>query len=413
MATETKTGLDQQTIDIIKATVPVLEEHGTEITKVFYQRMFEGHPELKNIFNQTNQRKGDQSKALAGAVYAAAYNIDKLETILPTVKQISQKHKSLNIQPEHYPIVGKYLLLAMKEVLGDAADDAVIGAWERAYGVIASVFIETEKSMYKEMTDTVGGWTGFRNFKVIKKVKESDVITSFYFEPADNNPFPSYQAGQYITVKAEIEGEPHVHLRQYSLSCAPDEGYYRISVKREDAINHQPAGIVSNYLHETLDVGSILPITAPSGDFVLNQTDDRPLVLMSGGVGLTPMMSMLETVVKQQPEREVYFIHAAQSGNVHAMRDAVKEITDNSSHVSSFVIYDRPTNEDKLMNNHDKEGYIDEEWLTSVLPSYDANFYFCGPAPFMRAMYQLLKGRQVEDCNINYEFFGPASSITG
>lgn len=413
MTTQTKTGLDQQTIDIIKATVPVLEEHGTAITKVFYQRMFEGHPELKNIFNQTNQRKGEQSKALAGAVYAAANHIDQLETILPTVKQISQKHKSLNIQPEHYPIVGEYLLKAMKEVLGDAANDEVIGAWERAYGVIASVFIETEKDMYKEMTDTVGGWAGFRNFKVVKKVKESDVITSFYFEPADNNPFPSYQPGQYITVKAEIDGQPHTHLRQYSLSCAPGEGHYRISVKREDALNHLPAGIVSNYLHGTLEVGSILPITAPSGDFVLDLTDDRPLVLMSGGVGLTPMISMLETVVKQQPERQVYFMHAAQSGNVHAMRNAVKEITDNYSQVSSYFVYDRPTNEDKLMKNHDKEGYIDAELLSSVLPSYDASFYFCGPAPFMRAMYQLLKENNVDDTAINYEFFGPASSITG
>ena len=168
MSTQTKTGLDQQTNDIIKATVPVLEEHGTKITKAFYQRMFEAHPELKNIFNQINQRKGEQSKALAGAVYAAAKHIDQLETILPTVKQISQKHKSLSIQPEHYPIVGKYLLNAMKEVLGDANEE-VISAWERAYDVIASVFIETEKGMYKEMTDTVGGWTGFRNFKVLKR----------------------------------------------------------------------------------------------------------------------------------------------------------------------------------------------------------------------------------------------------
>ncbi|WP_404450765.1 NO-inducible flavohemoprotein [Virgibacillus necropolis] len=412
MVTETKTGLDKDTIEIIKATVPVLEEHGAEITKVFYQRMFENHPELKNIFNQTNQRKGDQSKALADTVYAAAYHIDQLETIIPTVKQISHKHKSLNIKPEHYPIVGKYLLLAMKEVLGDAANADVLDAWERAYGVIASVFIEIEKNMYKEMTDTVGGWTDFRNFKVTKKVKESDVITSFYLEPADNNPFPAFQPGQYITVKAEIEGEPHVHLRQYSLSCAPDEGYYRISVKREDAINHLPAGIVSNYLHENLDTGSILPITAPSGDFVLDQTDNRPLVLMSGGVGLTPMISMLESVVKQQPERKVFFVHAAQSSNVHAMRDAVKEISEKHSQVSSYVIYDRPSNEDKLMKNHDKEGYIDEQWIKSVIPTNDASFYFCGPAPFMRAMYRVLKGFGVDDNDINYEFFGPASSIT-
>lgn len=412
MVAETKTGLDQETIAIIKDTVPVLEEHGAEITKVFYQRMLESHPELKNIFNQTNQRKDDQSKALADTVYAAAYYIDQLEVILPKVKQISHKHKSLNIKPEHYPIVGKYLLLAMKEVLGETANADVIGAWERAYGVIASVFIQTEKSMYKEMTDTVGGWTDFRNFRVIKKVKESDVITSFYLEPTDNNPFPSFQSGQYITVKAEIDGEPHVHLRQYSLSCAPENGHYRISVKREDAINHLPAGIVSNFLHKNVEVGSILPISAPSGDFVLNQTDERPLVLISGGVGLTPMMSMLETVVKQQPKRKVLFIHAAQSSNVHAMRNAVKEIAEKHDQVSSYVIYNRPTNEDRLMKNHDKEGYIDLEWIQSVIPTPDASFYFCGPAPFMRAMYRILKESGVVESDINFEFFGPASSIT-
>ncbi|ASN04648.1 NO-inducible flavohemoprotein [Virgibacillus necropolis] len=413
MTTKTKTDLDQQTIDIIKVTVPVLEKHGNEITKVFYQRMFENHPELKNIFNQTNQRKGDQSKALAGAVYAAAYHIDQLEKILPVVKQISQKHKSLNIRPEHYPIVGKYLLLAMKEVLGDKANADVLGAWERAYGVIASLFIETEKEMFKEMKDTVGGWTGFRDFKVIRRVKECDVITSFYLVPADNNPFPAHQAGQYITVQAEIEGEPLVHLRQYSLSCAPGAGHYRISVKREDAVNDLPAGIVSNYLHDKIKIGSTLPITAPSGDFILDQTNDSPLVLISGGVGLTPMMSMLGTVVKQQPERMVYFIHAAQSSNVHAMHSAVKEISHRYNQVSSYVIYGHPTYEDKLIKNHDKEGYIDDEWLTKILPTYDASFYFCGPAPFMRTVYQLLKGHQVDESNINYEFFGPASSITG
>ncbi|MFZ3578405.1 NO-inducible flavohemoprotein [Virgibacillus sp. DJP39] len=413
MNTETKTGLDQKTIDTIKATVPVLEEHGTQITKTFYQRMFENHPELKNIFNQTNQRKGDQSKALAATVYKAAYHIDQLEMILPQIKQIAQKHKSLNIKPEHYPIVGKYLLLAMKEVLGDAANEDVLGAWKKAYGVIASVFIDLEKDMYKELVNTTGGWTDFRNFKLIKKVKESDVITSFYLEPADNNPFPSYQPGQYITVRAEIKGESHAHLRQYSLSAAPDEGYYRISVKREDAFEHLPAGIVSNFLHNNLEVGGILPISAPSGDFVLDQTDERPLVLMSGGVGLTPMISMLETVVKQQPEREVFFIHAAQSSSVHAMRDTVNDITERYSQVSSYFIYDRPTNEDKLMKNYDKEGYIDAEWLISILPTFDASFYFCGPTPFMRAVYQLLSDNQVVDSDINYEFFGPSSSITG
>ena len=408
MTMQTTTPLDKETRDIIKATVPVLQAHGGEITKRFYALMFENHPELKNIFNQTNQRKGDQSKALANTVYAAAANIDNLEVILPHVKQISQKHRSLNIKPEHYPIVGKYLLLGMKDVLGEAANDDVINAWEKAYGVIASVFINIEKEMYNEIENTVGGWKDFRDFKVVKKVVESDVITSFYLEPADDNPFPNYQAGQYITVRAEIEGEKHHHLRQYSLSCAPGEGTYRISVKREDAIDSNPAGVVSNFLHKEIHEGSILPISAPAGDFVLDQTCTRPLVLISGGVGLTPMISMLETVIKEQPNREVIFTHAARSGRFHAMKNRLDKIVEDHKQVTAYTIYDNPEADDRC----DKTGYIDKDWLQTILPTKDAAFYFCGPKGFMRAMYANLKQLEVAEEDIHFEFFGPADDIT-
>jgi len=406
---KTATKLDSQTIDIVKSTVPILEERGDEITSRFYQMMFENHPELKNIFNQTNQRKGDQSKALANTVYAAAAHIDQLEAILPAVMPIAEKHRSLNIKPEHYPIVGKHLLLAMQEVLGkDVANADVIGAWEKAYGEIANVFISVEADMYQDVKNTVGGWIDYRDFKVTKKVKESDVITSFYLEPADGNPFPTFKPGQYITVKADIPGESHTHLRQYSLSCAPNQGAYRISVKREEAIGDNPAGIVSNFLHDHLEEGSILPISAPGGDFVLDNQDMRPLVLMSGGVGLTPMMSMLETAIKDQPEREIIFIHAAQNGKVHAMKERVKEITENHN-ITSFTIYDSPEQQDE--GTFDKKGYIDAEWLSSVLPTHDADFYFCGPKGFMQAAYRYLKEFGVAEEDINFEFFGPAQEI--
>lgn len=408
MSTGTK--LDQETIELVKATVPILEERGDEITSRFYQMMFESHPELKNIFNQTNQRKGDQSKALANTVYAAAAHIDQLETILPAVMPIAEKHRSLNIKPEHYPIVGKHLLLAMRDVLGeDVATDDIINAWEKAYGVIADVFISVEDNMYNQVKETAGGWVDYRDFKVTKKIKESDVITSFYLEPVDNKPFPSFKPGQYITVKAEnIPGESHAHLRQYSLSCAPNDSSYRISVKREESIDNHPAGIVSNYLHEHIDEGDLLPISAPAGDFFLDMEDDRPLVLMSGGVGLTPMISMLETVVHTQPEREVIFIHAAQNGRVHAMRNRVKEIVTEHD-VKAYTLYDRPDAED--IGTFDKEGFIDYEWLTSVLPTHDAAFYFCGPKPFMQAAYGCLKQFKVAEEDIHFEFFGPAQEI--
>src|SRR5699024_9614203 len=291
LVTQTTTGLDERTRDIIKATVPILQERGDEITERFYQLMLEAHPELKNIFNQTNQRKGDQSKALANTVYAAAANIDQLEAILPAVKPIAHKHKSLNIKPEHYPIVGKYLLLGMKDVLGDAASDEVINAWEKAYGVIANVFINVEKQMYEELESTVGGWLDFRDFKVVKKVVESDVITSFYLEALNGVLFHAHVGGQYITVKAVIRRESHSHLRQYTLSCAPGEEFSRISVKREDALNNKPAGIVSNFLHAQLEVGSILLISSPSDAFILDTVDHRPLILICVGVQLYPKLS--------------------------------------------------------------------------------------------------------------------------
>jgi len=408
MTTQTANVLDQETRDIVKSTVPVLQEHGTAITKSFYRLMFENHPELKNIFNQTNQRKGDQQKALANTVYAAALHIDNLEAIFPVVKQIAEKHRSLNIKPEHYPIVGKHLLMGIKEVLGDAATDDIMNAWEKAYGAIADVFISVEADMYKEVKNAPGGWVDFRNFKVAKKIVESDVITSFYLEPADGGVFPPYEPGQYITVRAEMGEQSHNHLRQYSLSQAPGEGYYRISVKREEAVGGNPKGVVSNFLHDHVHEGSILPISAPGGDFVLDQKDDRPLVLMSGGVGLTPMVSMLETVIKTQPEREVIYVHAARTGRFHAMKERVEEICSKHANVKSYTVYGEPAEGEHC----DKTGYIDYEWLDSIIPTNDAAFYFCGPKGFMRAAYQNLSKLNVADSDIHYEVFGPAEDMS-
>src|SRR5690625_4862107 len=211
---QTTTQLDNEIIKIVKSTVPIIKERGDEITSRFYKLMFENHPELKNIFNQTNQQKGAQSKALANTVYAAAANIDQLEAILPAVQPIAEKHRSLNIKPEHYPIVGKHLLLAMRDVLGEeVATDEVIHAWEIAYNEIANVFIGIEESKYEQTKEAIGGWVDYRDFKVTKKIVESDVITSFYLEPVDEQPFVSYHHGQYISIKAELSGESHTPIR--------------------------------------------------------------------------------------------------------------------------------------------------------------------------------------------------------
>ncbi|ATO49341.1 NO-inducible flavohemoprotein [Brevibacillus laterosporus] len=403
--------LSEKTIKIIKSTVPVLEKHGIDITKRFYQLLFTKHPELLNIFNHANQKQGRQQTALANAVYAAAQYIDKLETIIPVVKQIGHKHRSLGIKAEHYPIVGENLLAAIKDVLGDLATDEILQAWAEAYGVIADAFIGVEAEFYKQAEQQQGGWEGFRAFKVDRKVKESDVITSFYLVPQDGEAIALFEPGQYVSVKVDIPGEENTHIRQYSLSDAPGKPYYRISVKREDGKQDQPAGKVSVYLHEQVEQGDVLLLSAPAGDFVLDQKDDRPVVLISGGVGLTPLVSMLNTLVETNPNRQVTFIHAAQNGQVHAMREHVEELARQHSQLSVHWCYDNPTDLDRATKAFHKEGYVDLSTLEQMVPSKDASFYFCGPTPFMKALNQTLKEYQIAEEDIHFEFFGPADSL--
>jgi nitric oxide dioxygenase len=407
-----KTMLSEKTIEIIKSTVPVLEKYGEQITKHFYQTMFANHPELLNIFNHVNQKEGKQQKALAASVYAAAQHIDNLEAILPVVKRIAHKHRSLGIKPEHYPIVGKYLLMAIKDVLGDAATDEIIEAWKEAYGVIADVFIQVEAEMYKETEEAEGGWKDFCKFVVAKKVKESDVITSFYLTPEDGGAISEFLPGQYVSVKLNIPGEEYTHIRQYSLSDAPGKDYYRISVKREAATEQKPAGIVSNYLHDHIQEGDILELSAPAGDFTLTMTDDTPVVLISGGVGITPMLSMLNTLAERQAERKVTFIHAAINGKVHAFHEHVSKLAKENKNISYYVCYQSPSEEDRQKQHFAKEGFIDLEWVQSIVKDKNADFYFCGPVPFMKTVYHALKEWGVPEERIHFEFFGPMGDLT-
>ncbi|MGJ9383697.1 NO-inducible flavohemoprotein [Salipaludibacillus sp. CF4.18] len=403
--------LDAKTIEIVKSTVPVLEEHGATITKRFYEMMFDNHPELLNIFNQTNQKKGTQPRALANTIYAAAQYIDNLEAIVPVVKQIAHKHRSLQIKPEHYPIVGKYLLLAIKDVLGDAATDDIIEAWGKAYGVIADVFIQVEKDMYEEASALKGGWDGFRQFVVQNKVKETDAITSFYLKPKDGGSIPTFVPGQYISIRCAIREGEYSQIRQYSLSDSPGKDYFRITPKKETTDNDVPDGLVSNYLHKSVHEGDIVEITSPAGDFILDLEQSEPVVLISGGVGLTPMISMLNTIVEQQPEREVTFIHAAINSGFHAMDDHVKEIANKYNTVDYYVCYEKPSELDQKNKTFQKEGYLDLEWLKSILSDNNKVFYFCGPLPFMKAVKDALTEWEVPENKYHFEFFGPAEQL--
>ncbi|MGZ5848413.1 MAG: globin domain-containing protein, partial [Ramlibacter sp.] len=258
--------LSTQTIAIIKATVPVLQEHGEAITRHFYELMFREHPEVKAFFNEAHQASGTQARALAGAVLAYASHIDRLDEIAPALPRIVQKHAALVILPEHYPIVGKCLLRAIREVLGAAATDDILAAWGEAYNALADILIGAEEQVYAGNAARAGGWRGERAFRVARREPESELIESFYLAPVDGGPLMAFTPGQYLTLVLCIDGE--TIRRNYSLSDAPGKPFYRISVKREEG------GRASSWLHANAQVGTELRVQAPCGDFLLDQPDD-------------------------------------------------------------------------------------------------------------------------------------------
>lgn len=404
--------LDAKTVEIVQSTAPVLKEHSKQIGKRFYELLFSKAPDLYNLFNQTNQKRGIQQEALGYSVYAAGEHITNLEAIMPVIKRITEKHRAIGVVPEQYPVVGETLLEAVKDVLGDAATDEIIDAWGQAYNYIADAFISIESNLYDETEHQSGGWEDFRDFLIDKKVEESDAVTSFYLKPKDGQAIASYEAGQYLTIKAKIPGEKYTHIRHYSLSDSPGKDHYRISVKREDGHEDAPAGIVSTYLHEHAQIGDTLSFSAPAGDFVLDQ-NDLPVVLISGGIGVTPLISMINTIIEKQPERQVTFIHATMNSRTHAFKEHVKQLTDHHQNVKSFVCYNSPTEEDRTSHQFDKEGYVDLEVLQSILPSKEAIFYFCGPIPFMEAINKALHQWGVPKEHIHYEVFNPIAILGG
>ncbi|MFD7524579.1 NO-inducible flavohemoprotein [Paenibacillus chitinolyticus] len=404
--------LKPETIAIIKSTVPVLEVHGKAITTRFYEKLFKSHPELLNLFNHGNQKQGRQQTALANAVYAAAVHIDRLHEIMPAVKGIAHKHVSLGVTPEQYPIVGENLLAAISEVLGDAATPEILGAWKEAYSVIAGAFIGVETEMADKALHQPGGWAGYRKFTVQKKTPESGNITSFYLVPEDGGALAAFEPGQYVTVQMKIPGREHLVNRQYSLSDRPGLPYYRLSVKKETGADTREPGVASTYLHEDVREGDTLLLSAPAGDFTLNRSADTPVVLLSAGVGLTPLMSMLRSIRSEQPARSVTFIHSAAYGGLHAMKDAMTAAADETC-LRTHICYTHPTEEDKAAGAFHSEGRLTAEKLKEITAEAGehADYYICGPVSFMRDMIGHLQKLGVRPESVHYEFFGPALTL--
>lgn len=391
--------LNAQDRAIVKATVPLLESGGEALTTHFYKLMLSEYPEVRPLFNQANQASGDQPRALANGVLMYARHIDQLEQLGGLVGQIINKHVALQILPEHYPIVGTCLLRAIEEVLGkETATPEVIAAWGAAYQQLANILIGAEEGLYQQKAQAPGGWRGARAFRLAARVEESSEIVSFHFAPLDGGPILKAEPGQYLGLKVLIDGEEH--RRNYSLSALGDGQQYRISVKRE------AGGKVSNYLHEHLQVGDTLELFPPAGDFTLSASD-KPLVLISGGVGITPTLAMLDAALATG--RLVHFIHCARNGAVHAFRDWVDQRAARHPQLKRFYCY---AEDDGVSLPADAVGVLSQDQLGQWLPAErDLDAYFLGPKGFMAAIKRHLKALGVPEQQSRYEFFGPAASL--
>ncbi|ATC88124.1 NO-inducible flavohemoprotein [Pseudoalteromonas arctica] len=392
--------LSDKTIEIVKSTVPLLAQAGTVVTDHFYKRLFSHNPELKNIFNMANQDTGRQQFALFNALAAYAQNIDNLAVLKEALTRINHKHTSLNILPEHYPIVGAHLIGTLKELLPEQFTPDVEYAWREAYGVLADICITEEAALYEHSKNKHGGWAGTRQFEITNKQAESELVTSFTLTPVDGEAVITHKPGQYLGIKVKPEGAEYEEIRQYSISQKSNAKNYRISVKKE--LQPKP-GMVSNHLH-SLEQGTIVELYPPAGDFFL-RNNTNPAVLISAGVGQTPMLAMLETLLSDNSNQEIMYLHACENTQQHSFSKYLNELNAVYNRLQTMTWFNQAT------EGADFTGLMNLNAVQAQLPLSNGDFYLCGPAGFMAFIKNQLLELGVKNEQIHYEVFGPHQDL--
>ncbi|GAM42106.1 hypothetical protein EIK77_008032 [Talaromyces pinophilus] len=400
-------------ISVVTRTVPVLEQYGQLITRVFYRNMLAAHPELKSVFNMTNQHTGHQAKVLAQALYAYAANIHSLEVLGPMLELVCQKHASLHITPDQYDIVGKYLIEAMQEVLGDNFTPDIQDAWTAAYGQLAGLMIQKESLLYDQHTE----WKEWRDFRIVTISRESDEISSFYLSPVDMKPLPSFIPGQYVSVRALVPQFGYSQARQYSMSEIPLSSYYRISVKREEG-QRFPPGLLSNILHDLEAPGQIVQVSHPRGDFYLSSANNSsPIVLIAGGVGITPLLSMLKflTSTSSAQKRSVHLVYATRTTAARAFFKEITGLTKSGPQLRVTYFVESPVASDQLGKEYHHVGRLDLQRLDPeqdlFLNHQHTEYYICGPSPFLQTVKASLLSRGVGPSRVKMEVFGAGGFV--
>ncbi|MFF4255162.1 globin domain-containing protein [Streptomyces sp. NPDC001663] len=400
--------LSAESAAVVRATLPAVAGALDEITTRFYGAMFRDRPELLDgMFNRGNQASGAQRRALAGSIAAFASALledpdSRPDTLLD---RIAHKHAAVGVTDDQYTIVHKYLFGAIAEVLGDAITPEVAAAWDEVYWLMAGALIGREARLYQDAGVEPGSiW---RQWTVVERRTETPDTVSFVLRPADGRRAPRARAGQYVSVRVQMADGVH-QLRQYSLSSDPGRDLRRITVKRVEGTDRAPEGEVSNLLHEQVREGQELTLSAPFGDVFLDGAADStdPLVLVSAGIGCTPMTSILAHLEAIGSTRPVLVLHADRSPADHALRAETHDLVEQLPGGRAVFWYERPGAEEPGAH----EGLMD---LSEVELPVGATVFLCGPLPFMRDVRGQLLGAGVPARHIRYEVFGPDLWLPG
>ncbi|WP_406435101.1 globin domain-containing protein [Streptomyces sp. NBC_00631] len=387
--------LSEPSAATVRATLPAVGAAIGEITERFYARLFAAHPELlRDLFNRGNQAAGTQRQALAGSIAAFATHLLDRPDQRPDAMlgRIAHKHASLGVAPEQYTVVHEHLFAAIVEVLADAVTPEVAAAWDEVYWLMANALIAIEKRLYEESETT-----GFRPWEVVERVTETADVVTFRVRPADGGAVRGFRAGQYVSVGVTLPDGAR-QIRQYSLSGAPGESVRQFSVKRVPGDTATPDGEVSNHLHARVREGDVLELSESYGDLVLGDVTDRPLLLASAGIGVTPMVSMLAALATDGHRAPVTVVHGDRSPADHALRADHTAYAGKLPDTAVHFFYERDAEPGT------RTGLVD---LTDVEVAPGTRAYLCGPLPFMRSVRTQLIDKGVSPADIHYEVFGP------
>lgn len=387
---------------IVSATLPLIGAHIDEITTDFYRRMFDAHPELlRNLFNRGNQAQGGQQRALAASIATFATHL--VDPALPhpaeLLSRIGHKHASLGVTADQYPIVYENLFAAIVAVLGaDTVTEEVAGAWDRVFWIMADTLIALERDLYRAAG--VDDGNVYRRARVVSRVDDPSG-TVLLTVRSDDEPFSDFLPGQYVSVGVTLPDGAR-QLRQYSLVNAPGDEL-TFAVKPVSAIADQPAGEVSGWIAANVCVGDLLDVTVPFGDLPA-PTGDVPLVLISAGIGITPMVGILEYLAAEAPDTAVRVLHADRSDQSHPLRERQHELVTQLPRADLDVWY-----EDGITAGA-HPGLLS---LDGVELPDGAHFYLCGNSGFVQAVRSQLVGRGVLAERMHCELFSPNDWLLG